>query len=101
MSETAPVLGAKAAQSAQTRKRLIDAASELFAEQGYAGTSILQIAERSGISRGSVAWHFSSMTKLDRLARSVPDARDLVDELTESAPQVLRDPRQPLTKEGE
>ncbi len=49
MSETAPVLGAKAAQSAQTRKRLIDAASELFAEQGYAGTSILQIAGRSGI----------------------------------------------------
>ncbi|MHA7652830.1 TetR family transcriptional regulator [Mycobacterium sp. ML4] len=60
MSEPAPAIGVKAAQSAQTRKRLIDAASELFAEQGYAGTSILHIAERSGISRGSVAWHFGS-----------------------------------------
>lgn len=60
MSEPVPVLGAKAAQSAQTRKRLVEAASELFAEQGYAGTSILHIAERSGISRGSVAWHFGS-----------------------------------------
>lgn len=60
MSEPATELGAKAAQSAGTRRRLIDAASELFAEQGYAGTSILHIAERSGISRGSVAWHFGS-----------------------------------------
>ena len=60
MSEPATELGAKAAQSAETRRRLIDAASELFAEQGYAGTSILHIAERSGISRGSVAWHFGS-----------------------------------------
>ena len=60
VTEPAPVLGAKASQSAQTRKRLIEAAGELFAEQGYAGTSILHIAERSGISRGSVAWHFGS-----------------------------------------
>ena len=39
---------------------LTTAASRLFAEKGYADTSVQAIAEASGISRGSIAWHFGS-----------------------------------------
>ncbi len=50
----------KAEQSARSRTRLIEAASKLFAEKGYADTSVQVIAEAAGISRGSIAWHFGS-----------------------------------------
>ena len=38
----------------------MDAAEELFAEKGYARTSFVDVAERSGISRGSIPWHFDN-----------------------------------------
>jgi len=47
-------------QSRATRRRLLDAASALFAEHGYRDTSVQAIAERAGISRGSIFWHFGS-----------------------------------------
>ena len=47
-------------QSRATRRRLIDAASSLFAERGYRDTSVQAIGERAGISRGSIFWHFGS-----------------------------------------
>jgi len=38
------------AQAAQTRRRILDAAAELFGELGYTGTSLAKIAERAGVS---------------------------------------------------
>ncbi|MFE4360348.1 MULTISPECIES: TetR/AcrR family transcriptional regulator [unclassified Kitasatospora] len=46
--------------SAETQRRLVAAAWELAAEGGAAAASVQAVAERSGISRGSVAWHFGS-----------------------------------------
>ncbi|MER7707701.1 TetR/AcrR family transcriptional regulator [Kitasatospora sp. NPDC097605] len=46
--------------SAETRRRLVAAAWELAADGGAAAASVQAVAERSGISRGSVAWHFGS-----------------------------------------
>lgn len=46
--------------SDETRRRLIDAGFELAAEGGSAAMSIQAVADRSQISRGSVAWHFGS-----------------------------------------
>ena len=37
-------------QAAATRRRLLTAAAECFAENGYAGTSLRTIAERAGVS---------------------------------------------------
>jgi TetR/AcrR family acrAB operon transcriptional repressor len=45
---------------AESRRRIMDAAEELFAERGYDRTSFVDIAERSGISRGSIPWHFEN-----------------------------------------
>ncbi|GAA4616770.1 TetR/AcrR family transcriptional regulator [Saccharopolyspora hordei] len=43
----------------RTRERLLDAAAELFAERGVGGTSVEQIAERAGYSRGAFYGNFA------------------------------------------
>jgi TetR/AcrR family transcriptional regulator, acrAB operon repressor len=50
--------------SAESQRRLLDAAIRLFAEHGYRETSLQDIGEAAGISRGSVAWHFGSKAGL-------------------------------------
>ncbi|RJL27250.1 TetR/AcrR family transcriptional regulator [Bailinhaonella thermotolerans] len=47
-------------QTQESRRRLVTAAAELFAEKGYRQTSFIDIAERAGISRGSIPWHFGN-----------------------------------------
>jgi AcrR family transcriptional regulator len=45
---------ARAAEAAQTRARIVDAAGELFIRDGYAATPMRAIAERAGVSLQSV-----------------------------------------------
>lgn len=40
------------------------AAVELFARRGYGGTSLQQVAERVGIQKGSIAYHFGTKAEL-------------------------------------
>lgn len=54
----------------ESRGRILDAAEELFAERGFDRTSFLDISERSGISRGSIPWHFKNK---DGLVMAVVD----------------------------
>jgi AcrR family transcriptional regulator len=42
----------------RTRQAVIDAAHQLFVEQGYAGTSMRQIAEKAGLALGGIYNHF-------------------------------------------
>ncbi|GAA0939979.1 TetR/AcrR family transcriptional regulator [Nonomuraea longicatena] len=44
----------------ESRRLLVQAAGELFAEKGFRRTSFVEIAERAGISRGSIPWHFGN-----------------------------------------
>jgi AcrR family transcriptional regulator len=44
----------------RTRQAVVDAAYNLIIEQGYAATSMRQIAERAGLSLGSIYNHFPS-----------------------------------------
>ena len=54
----------------EAERALLDAAAELFAEQGVTQTSLAQIGERAGYSRGLANHHFGSKDALvDRLAR--------------------------------
>ncbi|GAB4492979.1 MAG: hypothetical protein OHK0031_16010 [Anaerolineales bacterium] len=43
----------------QTRQSILDAAHSLFLEQGYAATSMRQIAARAGLALGGIYNHFS------------------------------------------
>jgi AcrR family transcriptional regulator len=47
-----------------TRERAIEVALELFTEQGYDKTSIREIAERVGIKKASLYYHFPSKEAL-------------------------------------
>jgi AcrR family transcriptional regulator len=50
----------------KTRFAIVDAAYNLIIEQGYAATSMRQIAERSGLALGGLYNHFSSKEELFR-----------------------------------
>lgn len=47
-----------------TRARVLDAARDLFVERGYAGTSVRDIAEHLGMTKGALYYHFSSKEDL-------------------------------------
>lgn len=52
--------GRQQAKSEATRARALDAALELFSQQGFRATTIRQIAEQSDLSVGNVYYHFPS-----------------------------------------
>lgn len=46
------------------RARVLDAAVELFAAQGYDGTSVTQVINRAGVAKGGFYHHFASKEAL-------------------------------------
>ncbi|HWN31747.1 MAG TPA: TetR/AcrR family transcriptional regulator [Pseudonocardia sp.] len=50
----------QAQRTAESRRRLVDAAIALLAERGYSGTTLLEIGRASGLSRGLVTHHFGT-----------------------------------------
>jgi AcrR family transcriptional regulator len=50
----------KEQQGAESRRRILDAASSLMAERGFAGTSISDVSRLSGLPASSIYWHFES-----------------------------------------
>lgn len=60
------------AQGAASRDAIVDAAAGVFARLGYDGASMADIVAASGLSKGSVYFHFDSK---EALAVAVLDAR--------------------------
>jgi TetR/AcrR family transcriptional regulator, regulator of cefoperazone and chloramphenicol sensitivity len=54
--------------SVRTRKRLLEAASQMFAEKGYQGATINEICERAGTNVAAVNYHFGNKEALYREA---------------------------------
>ncbi|MGO4102910.1 TetR family transcriptional regulator [Leifsonia sp. YAF41] len=52
------------ARSSETRERILATAAIEFAERGYAGTSIGDIAEKSGTGKGLVQYYFKAKSDL-------------------------------------
>ncbi|MGW0806025.1 TetR family transcriptional regulator [Nonomuraea sp. NPDC002799] len=50
--------------AAETRERLLRAAAEVFAERGYDGTRVADIAAAAGVSNGALYAHFGSKAEL-------------------------------------
>ena len=48
----------------ETRQRILDTALHLFAERGYAGTSIRDIAEELGVTKAAVHYHFAAKEQI-------------------------------------
>ncbi|WP_341715879.1 TetR family transcriptional regulator [Micromonospora sp. FIMYZ51] len=64
------------AETDDTRSRILRAALDLFAEQGYQRTSLRQIAERLRLTKAAILYHFPSKGDL-LTALAEPMVRDL------------------------
>jgi len=81
--------------TADRRQQILDVSAELFAERGYASTTVRNIAERTGLLSGSLYHHFDSKDAiLDEILT------EFVDELIRRDEAVLAesgdDPRRAL-----
>lgn len=67
------------------RERIIESAWSLFYEKGYEQTTIMDIIEKSGVSKGSFYYHFKSKDTLLNTLASLLDSHyeELLEELPE------------------
>lgn len=75
----------------QTRKQLIDAAEIVFHRKGVAQTSLNNIAQEAGLTRGAFYWHFKNKqdifkAMLDRQMAPLEQLDPIVDESDEADP---------------
>ena len=96
----ATIPGTSRVRSAEdSRARILDAAEKLFAEEGYAGVSIEQVAARAGVGKASIYRRYANKAELvvDAVRRGacvvddLPDTGDLrADLVAMMAPLVER-----------
>jgi AcrR family transcriptional regulator len=77
---------ARSARARLTRQRIIDAATTLFAERGYAGTTIASVAVRAKVSVPTVETLFGTKSRLLKATIDVAIAGD-----DEPVPMLKRD----------
>lgn len=51
-------------ESQETRRAIINAARDVFFENGVTSTSLEQIAKAAGVTRGAIYWHFADKAEL-------------------------------------
>jgi len=73
------------------RERLLDAAESVFAESGYRGALVEDIAARAGLTKGALYWHFPSKLELffalidERVDKRVLEFLELIERFTGEA----------------
>lgn len=89
------------AETERTRRRILNAALDLFIEKGYERMTFEDVGRRIGLSKGAVFWHFKTKTDLlvslvdavaerrereeGRSFRTPASAGELVDDLVRAA----------------
>jgi TetR/AcrR family acrAB operon transcriptional repressor len=78
-------------EAAATRNRILDTAERVFSERGVARTSLDDIAQAAGVTRGAIYWHFNNKADLfsAMLARVTLPLEEAVARMREEA---LADP---------
>lgn len=69
-----PRAGRKAAQSEATRAQLVEVATRLFAERGYAGVGTEEIVRTAGVTRGALYHHFADKRELFKAVYEAAEA---------------------------
>lgn len=80
--------GQPRAARSDTRARIQEVALDLFAEQGYETTSLREIADRLGVTKAALYYHFKSKEEI--VASTVDDFLSEIDELVAWASQQPR-----------
>ena len=82
-------------KKARTRRRLLDAAAEVFAHRGFAATSLDEVAEVAGFSKGAVYSNFAGKEDLflsvldEHVTRQMLDIRGEIDVTRTAGEQVM------------
>src|SRR4051794_21016843 len=79
MNETTDTAPRQRRPRGETRERILDVALELFNEQGYDKTSLREIAERLGVTKAALYYHFKS--KEDIVASLFEDVEQEVEKI--------------------
>jgi len=68
-----------------TRQKILTSATKLFSTQGYATTSLAQVAKEAQVSKALIFWHFASKEDLFRTALTeslAPYSIDVLEQLS-------------------
>jgi len=81
-----------------TRERILDAATGIALDRGFAGASLDEVLSRSGVTKGAFYHYFESKADLGRaiLDRYAQADLETLDRLWSQAEQLSRDPLQQL-----
>lgn len=72
----------------ETRDRILDAAEDVFYDKGVSNTSLNDVAQAAGVTRGAIYWHFKNKSDLfdamcSRIRLPIQDMiEDMADEKT-------------------
>lgn len=85
-----------ATRGSSTKEHILDIAESLVLDHGFGSTSIDQILEKTGLTKGAFFYHFKSKSQLaDALIKRYVDRDDaLLHDLMEKAENLSRDPLQ-------
>lgn len=61
-------IGVRERQKRETRQKILQAALELFAEKGFEGASVREIASHAGVIHGLIKYHFDGKDQLWKAA---------------------------------
>lgn len=83
-----------------TRDRILDAAEDVFNNRGYSSTTLNEIAEAAGVTRGAIYWHFKN--KDDLFEAMCSRVREPLKEMVrKTADKDTEDPMDQLSKTHE
>lgn len=51
-------------EAEKTRQQILDAALDVFYDQGFSGSTLVDIAQQIGLTKGAIYWHFKSKVTL-------------------------------------
>ena len=101
MSIEVPSAAPPSARRQETRARLLDAAAEVFVEEGLQGASVEAVCSRAGFTRGAFYSNFENKEELflAALTREYERRTELIAERGAELTPALRDRQGPLTPE--
>ena len=78
----------------KTKKAIFDSAIQVFAENGYDGATVDEVASNAGVAKGTLYYHFSSKEELFNFI--VSEGISLIDSKVKEATSTVTDPLEKL-----